>query len=210
MAEIVGFFLGFWRLLNLNRTIVSFLARQPWRLNRDPDKSLAWPGGETSYCICQNSVNFLRRLALQKKKNLDDSSRLDVVEIARVPDMLTSSFPSGRAKDLSAPLYAWECAEHLKLLFRWDPKRMSRSQWVWREHLSVLVQNGVKPCQNMLCYTVGMREHVTRPLYSGETWQESQSNCQLSWLGHFFALPILSSPAFHKRFGSRTPLGFEK
>jgi len=31
-------------------------------------------------------VNFLRRLALQEKK-LDDSSRLHVVEIARVPDM---------------------------------------------------------------------------------------------------------------------------
>jgi hypothetical protein len=29
-------------------------------------------------------VNFLRRLALQEKKHLDDSSRLDVVEIARV------------------------------------------------------------------------------------------------------------------------------
>jgi hypothetical protein len=33
-------------------------------------------------------VNFLRRLALQeKKKKLDDISRLDVVEIARVPEM---------------------------------------------------------------------------------------------------------------------------
>jgi hypothetical protein len=31
----------------------------------------------------QNGVNFLRRLALQEKKP-DDSSRLDVVEIARV------------------------------------------------------------------------------------------------------------------------------
>ena len=30
-------------------------------------------------------MNFLRRLALQEKK-LDDSSRLDVVEIARVPE----------------------------------------------------------------------------------------------------------------------------
>ena len=33
-------------------------------------------------------MNFLRRLALQENKNLDDSSRLDVVEIARVPHML--------------------------------------------------------------------------------------------------------------------------
>ena len=39
-------------------------------------------------------VNFLRRLALQEKKNLDDSSHLDVVEITRVPDMLPSLFPS--------------------------------------------------------------------------------------------------------------------
>jgi hypothetical protein len=38
-------------------------------------------------------MNFLRRLALQEKK-LDDSSRLDFVEIARVPDMLPSLFPS--------------------------------------------------------------------------------------------------------------------
>jgi len=38
-------------------------------------------------------MNFLRRLALQGKK-LDDSSRLDVVEIARVIDMLPILFPS--------------------------------------------------------------------------------------------------------------------
>jgi len=29
-----------------------------------------------------------------RKKKLDDSSRLDVVEIARIPDMLPSLFPS--------------------------------------------------------------------------------------------------------------------
>jgi hypothetical protein len=44
-------------------------------------------------------VNFLRRLALQEKK-LDDSSRLDVVEIARVPDVLPSLFPSWPSKEL--------------------------------------------------------------------------------------------------------------
>ena len=43
-------------------------------LRRGAGKSLARPG---------IGVNFLRRLALQKKE-LDDSSRLDVVEIARV------------------------------------------------------------------------------------------------------------------------------
>ena len=38
-------------------------------------------------------MNFLRRLAFQERK-LDDSSLLDFVEIARVPDMLPSLFPS--------------------------------------------------------------------------------------------------------------------
>jgi len=38
---------------------------------------------------------FSSALCLAKKKEkLDDSSRLDVVEIARVPDMLPSLFPS--------------------------------------------------------------------------------------------------------------------
>jgi len=38
-------------------------------------------------------VNFLLRLALQEEK-IDDSSRLDVVEIARVPGVLLSLFLS--------------------------------------------------------------------------------------------------------------------
>jgi hypothetical protein len=33
-------------------------------------------------------VNFIKRLALQEKKKINDSSRLDVVEIAHVPDVL--------------------------------------------------------------------------------------------------------------------------
>ena len=49
-------------------------------------------------------MNFLRRLALQEE-NLDDSSRLDVVEIAGVADMLPKlvSFLFG-LRDLSAPV----------------------------------------------------------------------------------------------------------
>jgi len=48
-------------------------------------------------------VNFLRRFALQEIK-VDGIPRLDVVEIARVPDMLPSFFSlPGRTKDLSAP-----------------------------------------------------------------------------------------------------------
>jgi hypothetical protein len=35
-----------------------------------------------------------------RKKNLDDSPRLDVVEIARVPDMLPSLFPSWSGQGL--------------------------------------------------------------------------------------------------------------
>jgi hypothetical protein len=51
-------------------------------------KSLARPGRKQATAtkvgiFCQNGENFLRRLALQKKKH-DDSSRLDVIEIARV------------------------------------------------------------------------------------------------------------------------------
>jgi len=42
-------------------------------------------------------------LPCKKKKNLDDSSRLDVVDMVRVPDMLPSLLLPGRAKDLSAP-----------------------------------------------------------------------------------------------------------
>ena len=38
-------------------------------------------------------------------KNLDNMSRLNVVETARVSDMLPICFLPGRAKDLSAPWY---------------------------------------------------------------------------------------------------------
>ena len=44
-------------------------------------------------------MNFLRRLALQEKK-LDDSSRLDVVEIARSLTCFRACFLPGQAKDL--------------------------------------------------------------------------------------------------------------
>jgi len=47
-------------------------------------------------------VSFLLRLALQEKQKHDDSSRLDVVGIARVPDMLLGFFLPGQANYLSA------------------------------------------------------------------------------------------------------------
>jgi len=37
---------------------------------------------------------FPSKPCLAGRKKLDDNSRLDVVEIARVPDMLSSLFPS--------------------------------------------------------------------------------------------------------------------
>jgi hypothetical protein len=62
-------------------------------LYKGADKSLARPERKQADVLCQNGVNFFLRLALQGKK-LDESSRLDVVEIERVPDMLLSLFPS--------------------------------------------------------------------------------------------------------------------
>ena len=60
---------------------------------RGADKSLAQP--------VRKQANVSVRMALIsfgalpcRKKQLDDSSRLDVVEIARVPDMLPRLFPS--------------------------------------------------------------------------------------------------------------------
>ena len=50
---------------------------------------------------------------LAGKKKRDDISRLDVVEIARVPDMLQSCLLPGRAKDLSAPRYL-VCSSYYK------------------------------------------------------------------------------------------------
>ena len=55
------------------------------------DKSLAPPGRkQTNVSVRMASISFG---ALQEKR-LDDSSRLDVVEIVRVTDMLPSLFPS--------------------------------------------------------------------------------------------------------------------
>ena len=57
------------------------------------DKSLARPGRKHAYVSVRMSCISSGALPCRKKK-LDDSSRLDAVEIARVPDMLPSLFPS--------------------------------------------------------------------------------------------------------------------
>ena len=65
------------------------------------DKSLARPGKKQATVSFRMVRISLRRLALQENK-LDDSSRLDVAQIARVPDLLPSFFLPGRATDFSA------------------------------------------------------------------------------------------------------------
>ena len=62
-------------------------------LCRGADKSLARPERKQADVSVRMAKIFFLRLALQEKKH-DDSSRLDFVEIARVPDMLPSLSPS--------------------------------------------------------------------------------------------------------------------
>ena len=59
---------------------------------RNADKSLARPGRKQANVSVR--MTWISFGALPRRKKLDHSSRLDVVEIARVPDMLPSLFPS--------------------------------------------------------------------------------------------------------------------
>ena len=61
---------------------------------RCADKSLARPGRKQANVSVRMVRTYFGALLYRTKKKLDDSSRLDVVEIARVPDMLLSLFPS--------------------------------------------------------------------------------------------------------------------
>ena len=60
---------------------------------RVADMSLARPGRKEANVLSEWR-EFPSAPCLARGKKLDDSSRLDVVEIARVPDMLPSLFPS--------------------------------------------------------------------------------------------------------------------
>jgi len=61
---------------------------------RSADKSLPRPGRkQVNVSVKMTKITF-GALSCRGEKNLDDSSRLDVVEIARLPDMLPSLFPS--------------------------------------------------------------------------------------------------------------------
>ena len=60
---------------------------------RGANKSLARPGRKQANISVRMTWISFGTLPCRKKK-LDNSSRLDVVEIARVPDTLPSLFPS--------------------------------------------------------------------------------------------------------------------
>jgi len=64
------------------------------RLYRGADNSLARPGMKQANVSVRMACEFPSTPCLAGKKKLDDSSRLDVVEIACVPDMLPRLFPS--------------------------------------------------------------------------------------------------------------------
>ena len=53
-------------------------------LYRDTDKVVSPTRKEENQYFGQKGVNFLRRLALQEEKKLDDGSRLDVVEMCDI------------------------------------------------------------------------------------------------------------------------------
>ena len=66
------------------------------------DKSLARPGKKQAMFLSEWR-EFPSAPCLAGKKKLDETSRLDVVEIACVPDMLPSLFLPGQAENSSAP-----------------------------------------------------------------------------------------------------------
>ena len=71
-------------------------------MHRGADKSLARSGRkQVNVCVRMSWISF-SALPCKEKKKLDDSSRLDVVEIARVPDMLPGLFPSWTGKGLNS------------------------------------------------------------------------------------------------------------
>ena len=90
---LLGLFLHFGYLILLG---ILFLIRQTkWKkIYRGADKSLARPGRKRCNASVRTAWISFGALPCRGVKILDDSSRLDVVEIARVPDTLPSLFPS--------------------------------------------------------------------------------------------------------------------
>ena len=71
---------------------------------RCADKSLAWPGRKQANVSVRMAWISFSAFPCRKKRKLDDSSHLDVVEIAHVPDMLPSLFPSWSGSGLISTL----------------------------------------------------------------------------------------------------------
>jgi len=61
---------------------------------RGADKSLARPGRKQTNVSGRMARSSFNALPCRGRGEIDDNSRLDVVEIARLPDMLPSLFPS--------------------------------------------------------------------------------------------------------------------
>ena len=76
-------------------------------LYKGADKSLARPGRKQANVSVRMAWISFGTLPCRKKK-VDDSSHLDVVEIAQVSGQcFRDCFLPGRAKDLSAPRYSF-------------------------------------------------------------------------------------------------------
>jgi len=74
----------------LKRKVIQFQSR----VYRGADKSLDRPGRKQANVSVRMACISFGALPCRKKKKLDDSLRLDVVEIARVSEMLPSLFSS--------------------------------------------------------------------------------------------------------------------
>ena len=98
---------------------------------RSAEKSLVRPGRkQANVSVRMAWISFCTFSC--RKKELDDTSRLDVVEIARVPDVLPSLFPSWSGQGLiSTPVHSWLGKnirpQDVKNNFRalWGPERLA-------------------------------------------------------------------------------------
>ena len=91
-VPVQGYTLPFFTMRIACRTTKAKDTHTP-NMYRCADKSLARPGiKQANVSVRMASISFGALPC--KKKKIDDSSRLDVVEIARVPDMLPSLFLS--------------------------------------------------------------------------------------------------------------------
>ena len=90
------------------------------------DKSIARSGRKQANVSVR--MAWISFGALPCMKKLDASSRLHVVEIARVPEMLPSLFLPGQAKDLSAPRQYRD--KHNFYYIKYMFKRLFKTSWL--------------------------------------------------------------------------------